>query len=248
VSKPAVLPKPLQQQPDRVALLLDVGGVLLLPDAAHLTEITARYGGADTPAKFLRAHYAAHNAAFPSRGPSQDYYLLLPRHAGVPEEHIAACAEEYRTASQLRNMWRAPSAESKATLAAIVAAGVPVAIVSQADGTIAQMLLDADMCHEGDGPAVRVDTIVDSTVVGFDKPDPRLFQCALDRLGVPGDRAVHVGDTVPADVRGAEAAGVTAVHFDPYEDCDDPSGHHHIRVLADVRQFLDSVRAATADH
>ncbi|MEV6968034.1 HAD family hydrolase [Hamadaea sp. NPDC051192] len=224
---------------DHVALLVDVGGVLLLPNAALLTPVIARHGGVDTPEAFIRAHYAAHNAAFPADGkPRGDYYELLPRYAGVPEDHWRSCAADYLAISRTRNMWHAPDPESKRALGEIAAAGIRIAIVSQADGRIAQMLLDAQMCQEGDGPGICVDAILDSAIVGFDKPDPRFFRAALDRLSVDAFHAVHVGDTVPADVRGAQAAGILAIHYDPYDDCDDPSDHEHIRRLQEVRAFL----------
>lgn len=216
-------------------LLVDVGGVLLLPNAALLTPVVARHGGVDTPEAFVRAHFAAHNAAFPTRGaPQGDYYDLLPRYAGVPEQRWRACAEEYLAISRTRNMWHAPDPASKQALAEATEAGLHVAVVSQADGRIARMLLDAKMCQEGDGPGVPVDAVLDSAIVGFDKPDPRLFRAALDRVGVDAAHAVHVGDTVPADVRGAQAAGIRAVHYDPYDDCDDPGDHEHVHRLQEV--------------
>jgi putative hydrolase of the HAD superfamily len=220
-------------------LLVDVGGVLLLPNAAILTPVIARHGGVDTPEGFVRAHFAAQNAAFPTRGaPQGDYYDLLPRYAGVPEQRWRACAEEYLAISRTRNMWHAPDPASKQALAAATGAGLHVAVVSQADGRIAQMLLDARMCQEGDGPGVPVDAVLDSAIVGFDKPDPRLFRAALDRVGVDAAHAVHVGDTVPADVRGAQAAGIRAVHYDPYDDCDDPGDHEHVHRLQEVLAFV----------
>jgi putative hydrolase of the HAD superfamily len=226
------------------ALLVDVGGVLLLPNAAILTPVVARNGGVTTEEEFMRAHFAAHNAAFPTHGETRNYYELLPHYAGVPEDRVHACFEEYLAISQTRNMWHAPDAASKAALAAFAADGVSIAIVSQADGSIAQMLIDAEMCQEGDGPGVRVDAVLDSAVVGIDKPDPRFFRFAVDRLGATVDAAVHVGDTVTADVRGAQAAGITAVHFDPYGDCDDPSDHEHVRTLAEMSRFIPAVSEA----
>jgi putative hydrolase of the HAD superfamily len=62
-----------------------------------------------------------------------------------------------------------------------------------------------------------VEVILDSTVVGIAKPDPRIFDLALDALGVPADRALHVGDTPGADVDGARAADVHPVLVDPYD-------------------------------
>ena len=59
-----------------------------------------------------------------------------------------------------------------------------------------------------------VDDVVVSAVVGAAKPDPRIFRAALDAVHCePGD-AVHVGDSAEADVAGAQAVGIRAVHLD----------------------------------
>ena len=51
------------------------------------------------------------------------------------------------------------------------------------------------------------DTVVTSAEAGAPKPDPRIFQLALERLGVTPARALHVGDE-PKDEEGARAAGM----------------------------------------
>lgn len=224
---------------DRSALLVDVGGVLLLLNSEALVPVVARHGGVTTPEDFYRAHCAAHNAAHPTHGaPVGDYYDILPAYAGVPESRWAACTADYLEASKVRNMWHHPDQASKATLQEFVDAGIAVAIVSQADGRIAEMLLEARMCQEGDGPGVSVDHVFDSTVVGLGKPDPRFFLHAVDALGTTPEHSVHVGDTVPADVVGATAAGILAVHYDPYDDCDAPDDHEHVRTLAGMTSYL----------
>jgi putative hydrolase of the HAD superfamily len=55
------------------------------------------------------------------------------------------------------------------------------------------------------------ETIVSSAEAGAAKPDPRIFQVALGRLGVDPARAVHVGDD-EVDREGALAAGL---RFEP---------------------------------
>ena len=50
---------------------------------------------------------------------------------------------------------------------------------------------------------------VEATVVG--KPSAAFFRASLERLGVPAERALMVGDDVEADVLGAQAAGVGGV-------------------------------------
>lgn len=50
-----------------------------------------------------------------------------------------------------------------------------------------------------------------SESVGFWKPDPRIFELALEHAGVGPHEAIYVGDSVIADVPGAHAAGMRAV-------------------------------------
>lgn len=53
--------------------------------------------------------------------------------------------------------------------------------------------------------------IVDSTRVGFTKPDPRIFKTALAALGVDAEEALFIGDSVPRDMRGAREVGMPHV-------------------------------------
>jgi putative hydrolase of the HAD superfamily len=53
-----------------------------------------------------------------------------------------------------------------------------------------------------------------SGVEGMEKPDPKIFRLALERMGVdPGD-AAYVGDNVTYDVEPAQALGMTGVLLD----------------------------------
>ncbi|CAN5666662.1 hypothetical protein BH11ARM2_BH11ARM2_00390 [soil metagenome] len=49
---------------------------------------------------------------------------------------------------------------------------------------------------------------------GVEKPDPRVFAIALDRLGLAPEEVVHVGDHLVDDIQGAASAGIRAVHLD----------------------------------
>jgi putative hydrolase of the HAD superfamily len=54
------------------------------------------------------------------------------------------------------------------------------------------------------------DDVVDSSFVGMRKPDPRIFELALERLGVRADEAVFIDDA-PGNVAGAQQVGISAV-------------------------------------
>jgi HAD superfamily hydrolase (TIGR01509 family) len=54
--------------------------------------------------------------------------------------------------------------------------------------------------------------VIISAEVGLAKPDPRIYQLALERLGVDPPEAVFVDDFL-RNVEAARAAGLHAVHF-----------------------------------
>ena len=72
--------------------------------------------------------------------------------------------------------------------------------------------------------AEHFDAVLDSAIVGVEKPHPEIFQIALDRAAVAASEAVFVGDTNATDVGGAQLAGLTGVLIDrvgayPHADC-----------------------------
>ncbi len=83
-------------------------------------------------------------------------------------------------------------------------------MVSNAEGRVE---LDLD----GAGYAGLFDTVVDSHVVGVEKPDPEIFRIAMERMSVTPDGSVFVGDVPAVDIAGARAAGLTAVLLDRHD-------------------------------
>ena len=53
--------------------------------------------------------------------------------------------------------------------------------------------------------------VVISAEEGIRKPDPRIFSKTLKKLGVKPENAIMVGDTLPADVLGAQNSGLKSV-------------------------------------
>ena len=81
-------------------------------------------------------------------------------------------------------------------------------------GLVSNAFDPPDLLH-GDlrrmGLAERLDAAVFSSEVGKRKPHPLIFEVALQRLGVVPERALFVGDSLSADVAGADALGMTTV-------------------------------------
>jgi putative hydrolase of the HAD superfamily len=83
-----------------------------------------------------------------------------------------------------------------------------IGIVSNFYGNL-QAVLD----ETGLSPSVVV--AVDSTLVGCKKPDPRIFQAALDPLNASPSDAVFIGDSPGRDMAGARAMGMRHVWLRP---------------------------------
>ena len=91
------------------------------------------------------------------------------------------------------------------------AGGLQLAVVSNSDGSVEQSLVAS-------GLRDYFAAVLDSHIVGHEKPDPRIFEKALEICDADPARTVHVGDLYAADVVGARAAGVHAVLLDPFGD------------------------------
>jgi putative hydrolase of the HAD superfamily len=56
------------------------------------------------------------------------------------------------------------------------------------------------------------EAVVDSGFVGHRKPEPRIYEITVERIGVPYERCLFVDDLEP-NIEAAEALGMRAVHF-----------------------------------
>jgi len=74
-------------------------------------------------------------------------------------------------------------------------------------------------------------------VVG--KPEPPLFELALDRMGLKAADAAMVGDSVDSDVRGALRMGLTAVHLAP-KGGHDGVAHYLVKSMNQLRRLLET--------
>jgi putative hydrolase of the HAD superfamily len=226
-------------------VLFDAGGVLLLPDAEHVQATLARFGVIADTSAVDRAHYAAMAAVDVElqrmdlatgglttavwENSLQRVYRTAKLHAlNLPESAPPSIEDDVFKAS-----WSRVAPGAIETLCAVAGQQLPIAVVSNANGTIEADLKALDICQVGPGAGTCVVAVVDSTRVGVAKPDPAIFRFALEAAGVPPERSLFVGDSVAIDVAGARAAGVAAIHFDPYDFCDD-GGHIDIRDLVDV--------------
>jgi REG-2-like HAD superfamily hydrolase len=86
-------------------------------------------------------------------------------------------------------------------------AGYRLGLISNFDEWLQEMLIELEVGH-------LFDATVISGVEGVEKPDPRIYEVAIERARVVPNAAVHVGDSVVLDVEPALSVGMRAVLLD----------------------------------
>lgn len=218
----------MSARPGLDAVICDAGGTLVRLDFEWMADELHRLGspvGAETlrraEVEGRRAYDASARPPAPAdparppgpapRGDVRAYFGGTLAAAGVPEALRAEAVERFLARERASGLWCRPMEGARAALDALASAGLRLAVVSNSDGRAERHLENADMRR-------GIEFVVDSHLVGIEKPDPAIFAVALGRLGTSPERTLFVGDIRSVDEAGAEAAGMRFVLLDPLGD------------------------------
>lgn len=137
-----------------------------------------------------------------------EYFLALYELNGVTTEAVEAVTERVREEHRADHLWTHSSPGTGEVLESLKSAGYRIGVVSNADGRMEGAL-------ERAGVRKHVEFVIDSAVVGMEKPEPEIFHAGCDALGMSPAECVYVGDLYPVDYLGAIRAGLCAVLLDP---------------------------------
>jgi putative hydrolase of the HAD superfamily len=136
-----------------------------------------------------------------------EYLREFTRRLGAPESEPGELTKRLIESFQDLQVWSRVMPDTPAFLEGLVAQGYVLGVISNSTGTMEDQLTRL-------GLARYFQAILDSAIVGIQKPHPGIFKLALQRAGVEGSEAVFVGDTYATDVGGAQLAGLTGVLMD----------------------------------
>lgn len=190
-------------------MLFDAGNTLVFLDYARLAEVVGSSLGLPLTSEGLSQHASAASRAMElATGNDQHraavFLETLFLHSGVPSERLGEVRDCLRRMHSERHLWSSVTERAAESLSRLRRAGLKLGVVSNSDGRVEQAL-------EAAGLKDYFDVIVDSALIGAEKPDPRIFQAALDALDVAPEAALYVGDLYEVDIVGARAAGIEAV-------------------------------------
>lgn len=200
------------------AIIFDAGNTLLRMNYAVIVEHLRSRGRAVTVEQVEEAELRARVRLDPHLAPGNStesttthgrYLRYLLEHLAVTDEaEIDAIARWRRDYNLPVGLWTRADPEAASALRRVREAGLVAGVISNSNGSVRSIL-------EETGLAAHLDFIIDSSVVGVEKPDPRIFHLGLREAGVAAGQAVYVGDLYSVDVLGARAAGLDGILIDP---------------------------------
>jgi len=220
-------------------VLLDAGGVLLDLDYAFVRRLLEARGCRADESSLSQAEAIARTGVdrlVREGGRSseawRDYFRILLVRVGAAPDWVEEVIDVLWAAHRRVGLWTVAVPGAVDAVRTLVTHGYRVGVVSNAEGRVEQDLYRAGF----DGV---LETVVDSHVVGVEKPDPRIFRIALDRLEADPASTVFLGDVPAVDVVGARAAGIRPVlldRHDLYPSADVP----RLRALSEFPDYLRS--------
>ena len=199
-------------------MIFDAGNTLLRMNYAIIAAELGARGRVVTAREVEEAELRARVRLDPHLAPGAStesttiharYLRYLLEHLSITDEaEIEAIARWRRGYNLPVGLWNRADPGALSALRAVRAAGLVAGVISNSNGSVRGIL-------EETGLAAHLHFIIDSSVVGFEKPDPRIFHLGLREAGVAARDAVYVGDLYSVDVLGARGAGLAGILLDP---------------------------------
>ena len=207
-------------------LSLDAGNTVIFLDHARLAEVVSRHGEKTDAATLIRSEGAAkrrharggqpemvdvpwsHRDAPGARGWGC-MVATIAVEGGLPEAAVPAFLADAWPLHCARNFWDVVPEGFGPAIERARRHGVQIVLVSNSEGMLAELFTEL-------GIVEHFDLLLDSGIIGLEKPDPRFVEVALKKLGIPAGEALHLGDMYGTDITGARAATMKAALIDPH--------------------------------
>lgn len=204
------------------AIFFDAGNTLLFPQLKTLIQDLDKAGFAARVAHFDEAERTGKrnldDVLWPQiregRAPRASNLAYWEHYLQALMVQIGASAEDRSRAldlviSRFRDIhtWSKVLPETVPVLKGLKSAGYFLAVVSNSDGSV-----EGEIHRAGLGDYLEF--VIDSAVVGVEKPHPEIFEIALERAHMTPHETIYVGDTYATDIGGAELAGLRGILMD----------------------------------
>jgi HAD superfamily hydrolase (TIGR01549 family) len=203
------------------ACIFDAGGTLVHPDWPRLSNIAAEISGRSFDASEMSRAFGEMLREVGIEMQREGFVLpeemkrphwvfrRMYRALGLEDPACMDVMERIADSHLERHIWCGIDAKVPTLLDELKRQGLLVAVISNTeDGRLIDSL-------NASGIADSFDLLIDSHIVGIRKPDPAIFQLALERLGLEAHEAAFVGDSYAHDALAARAVGLRSILLDP---------------------------------
>jgi HAD superfamily hydrolase (TIGR01549 family) len=202
------------------AVLFDAGNTIALPDWTRISRIVEKVTGKEFDEKELQQKISAilsdadNDPEFLSKLadkliPAAWHYRRLYGDLGVSDKQLEELITALNAEHKKRHLWTRPNDDALPVFEELKRSGKKLGVISNSeDGQVKAILEQMEIDK-------YFDLYLDSFVIGYAKPDARIFLHAVDKLEVLPHEAIYIGDMYTQDVLGAQKAGLKAILYDP---------------------------------
>jgi putative hydrolase of the HAD superfamily len=232
----AEIPSPLE------CVFLDAGNTLLGPWPSfegRLVEVASRHGVTLAEARVEAAIMAAdREAIWPTdwTDPATQREFWLGFYVSVLDR-LGHGGDHGKLADALADAFVDPAAyklyeDAGPALRALAKRGLKLGVISNFEPWLRDVL-------RLEGVLDLFSALAISGVLGVAKPQPEIFEYALEQAGVPASAAIHVGDHPEVDAAAARAVGIHPVLIDRFERMP-PEAGPRIGTLTELVELIDA--------
>ncbi len=80
--------------------------------------------------------------------------------------------------------------------------------------------------------------VITSESVGVKKPNPKVFEYALEKANTNASCSIMIGDNIEADIKGALDCGIRAIHYNSENNKNIPQNITSVNHLLELKQYL----------
>lgn len=207
--------EPMERFTGIKAIFFDAGNTIIFPNYRLIQRVLSSYGVGVTAEELFRLDCEQRDqynrlaaAGEETSHLWEHYWVTLLRRAGMAGDVQTEVIKELTVRSEQGALWLQVLDGTFETLDALRVGGRTLGVVSNSEGR-----LESFLEHVGLRPYFAF--VLDSAIVGIDKPDPGIFHMALERAKVHPHEALFVGDNYPIDILGARRVGIAGVLFNP---------------------------------
>jgi putative hydrolase of the HAD superfamily len=223
----------MSQEIDPAAVFWDIGGVIVDLESiqsghrSFVESLLEEYQSPLPPAAALETWRTALGEYFRG-GEGNEYRTAREGYQVAVDEILSPSAEETdweRLFQQIHDEHAEPNDGAVETIRRLFDGEFHLGVISDVDDEEGERLLETFGVRE------YFDSYTSSEVVGYKKPDRRMFERALEKAGVEAEQAVMIGDRYANDMEGADAVGMTTISYGAE---DGPAVDYHVSDLREI--------------